>query len=526
MRGIQKLSLGVASLAVIGSGIIGLPAYAAASTYTWRGDAGDGKLATAANWAENAVPADGAKLVFPCIPGSGSVELTNDLSAKVKEISTVKQISNAPITPASSCKSYVIDKVDFQADVKFSGENVNAEDTPFVLIGSQTGIKNLSVDNSNVEFSRAVAKIHLDNFAITNQGCNEIPYVVSSKNTTIGESAGVSPKEKGNITVKRGGTLGALNYESVSYENNVTFEAGSKVGWPKACKGGAGTLTDVTVTLTGDIVLNGDVEYKIGSTETVKITGKLSGPGKFVPSAQNEGKLVVESRDNTSGTPNGEQGAKFEPETIHLDDESNDALQVKRNKTVFLNGKRGWTSVNEGGVLKGNATVDSLYVSGVVAPGNSPGKITVLTNGFALNQTGTYEAELFNKDQYDQIVVQAGGVNLEGALKLMYLPGGKISKNETFVIIDNKGSGPVNGTFKNLPEGAEVTVDGAVFTISYRGGDGNDVVLTAQNDSVGPKAPNTGVKEVLANPAIVAGTGAVTLGALFISSKKKIGARR
>ena len=73
MRGIQKLSLGVASLAVIGSGIIGLPAYAAAGTYTWRGDAGDGKLATAANWAENAVPADGAKLVFPCIPGSGSV---------------------------------------------------------------------------------------------------------------------------------------------------------------------------------------------------------------------------------------------------------------------------------------------------------------------------------------------------------------------------------------------------------------------------------------------------------------------
>ncbi|RKV96311.1 MAG: hypothetical protein D8G53_07190 [Candidatus Saccharimonas sp.] len=521
MRGIQKLSLSVVSLAVVGSGIMGLPAYAAAGTYTWKGDAGDGKLATAANWAENAVPADGAKLVFPCIPGSGSVELINDLSAKIKEISTVKQISNAPITPASSCKSYAIDKVDFQADVKFSGEDVSAGDTPFVSIGSQTGIKNLSVDNSNVEFSHAVTKIHLDNFAIVNQGCNEIQYVVSSKNTTIGESAGVSPKEKGNITVKRGGTLGALSYESISYENNVTFEAGSKVGWPKACKGGAGTLTDVTVTLTGDIVLNGDVEYKIGSTETVKITGKLSGSGKFVPSAQNEGKLVVESRDNTSGTPNGEQGAKFEPETIHLDDESNDALQVKRNQTVFLNGKRGWISVNEGGVLKGNATVDSLYVSGVVAPGNSPGKITVLTNGFALNQTGTYEAELFNKDQYDQIVVQAGGVNLEGTLKLMYLPGGKISKNETFVIIDNKGSGPVNGTFKNLPEGAEVTVDGAVFTISYRGGDGNDVVLTAQNDSVGPKAPNTGVKEVLANPAIVAGTGVVALGALFISSKKR-----
>lgn len=177
--------------------------------------------------------------------------------------------------------------------------------------------------------------------------------------------------------------------------------------------------------------------------------------------------------------------------------------------------------------MKGNATVDGLYVSGMVAPGNSPGKITVLTGGFSLDSTGTYEAEFLNKDQYDQIVVQAGAVNLQGSLKLVYVPGGKVSKGETFTIIDNRGTGSINGTFNGLPEGAEVVADGAVFTISYVGGDGNDVVLTAQNDSVGPKAPNTGAKAaVVASPVIAVSAAAAAVAAVILASKKKVGARR
>lgn len=39
-------------------------------------------------------------------------------------------------------------------------------------------------------------------------------------------------------------------------------------------------------------------------------------------------------------------------------------------------------------------------------------------------------------------------------------------------------AGPVNGTFAGLPKGASVTFSGQPFTISYTGGDGNDVTLT------------------------------------------------
>jgi len=54
----------------------------------------------------------------------------------------------------------------------------------------------------------------------------------------------------------------------------------------------------------------------------------------------------------------------------------------------------------------------------------------------------------------------------------------------TFTIINNDGSDAVSGTFKGLAEGASVTISGVSYTISYQGGTGNDVVLTANNTTV------------------------------------------
>src|SRR5262249_20788283 len=50
---------------------------------------------------------------------------------------------------------------------------------------------------------------------------------------------------------------------------------------------------------------------------------------------------------------------------------------------------------------------------------------------------------------------------------------------EQFTVIDNDGSDPVSGTFQNLPEGSTVGSALADFSLTYRGGDGNDVVIKA-----------------------------------------------
>ena len=49
----------------------------------------------------------------------------------------------------------------------------------------------------------------------------------------------------------------------------------------------------------------------------------------------------------------------------------------------------------------------------------------------------------------------------------------------TITLIDEAGSSPpIDGTFAGLPEGTNITINHQTFSISYHGGDGNDVVLT------------------------------------------------
>ncbi|WP_128380609.1 autotransporter [Streptomyces cavernae] len=51
---------------------------------------------------------------------------------------------------------------------------------------------------------------------------------------------------------------------------------------------------------------------------------------------------------------------------------------------------------------------------------------------------------------------------------------------ETITLVDHGGRAKTTGTFTGLREKAELRVAGTAYRISYRGGDGNDVVLTAK----------------------------------------------
>ncbi len=116
-----------------------------------------------------------------------------------------------------------------------------------------------------------------------------------------------------------------------------------------------------------------------------------------------------------------------------------------------------------------------------IAPGNSPGILRV--GDVAFDSAATLAIEVGGTaagTQYDQLDV-AGTVSLGAAaldVSLGYAPQG----GDSFTIIRNDGADPVTGTFAGLPEGATLTANGVAFSISYRGGDGNDVVLTAKRD--------------------------------------------
>ena len=534
-----KLASVVAVAAVVGAVVFHQPVNAAPATFTWTGAAGDHKMSTAGNWQEGAVPTAGSKLVFKCVEGNESdkEEIQADLPAAVSGLE-VKKLDSLPAN--KSCVRYKLNYMRFTPDAEFTGDftSINDKDIrkiPHIEVYNYSGLKNMKSNGFDGEISYYAGGLQINRLEIANTGynyieCQSTNYSTIAAEKIAGENANVRLNGANNILIKNKGQLG-IGFSNKTSASKITFENGAMISHAIDCAdyeySRLGIGPDITTVLSGDIVLNGDVEYKLPSNMTVKITGKLSGPGKFVAHRDNEGNLLVESSNNTSGTPNGRYGSTHEAKLIKLDDNKpNDILIAKRGETVLLNGRRKEVWVNEGGVFGGDVAMSNLFVLGVVSPGNnSPGKITV-SEYFDIEDGGVYKAKILNKDHYDQTSV-GQYVNLNGgSLDLTYLEGGVIKKGDTFTIIDNKSTIPVQGTFKDLPEGAEITAGGAIFKISYVGGDGNDIVLTALNDwnvpkaSKAPKVPNTGGEKLAVN-LIGAMAGVASAAALLIVAKRK-----
>lgn len=184
---------------------------------------------------------------------------------------------------------------------------------------------------------------------------------------------------------------------------------------------------------------------------------------------------------------------------------------VEGSQTVVLDGRLCDVTVQSGGILKGSGTACSITVQidGLLNPGNSPGCM----NSGNLAIHGTYESEIAGTtvcSQYDQIKV-TGSVTLSGILNLKLLDGYSPTNNSAYVLIDNDGTDAVSGQFSNLPEGSTINVDNRAFKLSYTGGTGNDVVLTAVVLPGLPQSGNTPTT-TLASYIFIAGLSGIVIG--------------
>jgi hypothetical protein len=82
--------------------------------------------------------------------------------------------------------------------------------------------------------------------------------------------------------------------------------------------------------------------------------------------------------------------------------------------------------------------------------------------------------------QFGQLTV-ANTASLTGYLNLQLTNGFVPQLGDQFKLINNQGSNPINGTFTNVLQGSLIWAGDVGFTISYVGGDGNDVVLTVSH---------------------------------------------
>ena len=155
-----------------------------------------------------------------------------------------------------------------------------------------------------------------------------------------------------------------------------------------------------------------------------------------------------------------------------------------------------------GGILGGTGTIKQAVTASAgttIAPGDGAGKTGSLKTGSVqMVQGGSFNVELggTGAGQFDQLVVSspgtlklnngggggggggsgAGGVTLNVSLANGFVP----AIGQSFMIINNQGPFALVGKFFGpINQGGTFTLNSRfIFSVSYMGGDGNDVVIT------------------------------------------------
>jgi hypothetical protein len=274
--------------------------------------------------------------------------------------------------------------------------------------------------------------------------------------------------------------------------NSITFEGGSYTvsGNPMTLRrltvnGGTQTF-NTAVSVTGTPVFTAEA----GSVTTLAAlsvgaggltfagdgsfgVGLISGSGAITKNGL--GAVLLASSGGYSGSVNLNNG-------VFIVDANLPNSAVTINSPITGGGTLGFSGFG------GTGTVGTVnVVQGTISAGTltSPtgilntGSLTFTPNGnFAVKIGGTTPGT----NGHDQLNV-TGTVNLNNAL-LAPIPWNNFRPaiGDSFTILRNDGTDTINGAFLNAPEGA--VFGGALntaFRITYRGGDGNDIVITRVN---------------------------------------------
>jgi autotransporter-associated beta strand protein/VCBS repeat-containing protein len=251
-------------------------------------------------------------------------------------------------------------------------------------------------------------------------------------------------------------------------------------------------------TLYGNLYLLGGGQFDVPNGSLLDVAGSIQGNGTLRLPYTNTGTLVLSGNNTFSGSTYVENG------TLLVDG------VLSSNSDVVL----------VGGTLAGSGSVGQVGgPSGAVAPGGGgPGALA--TNDLYLSPGTTLVARIDGAtagSQYSRLDV-VGTVSLSGAtlsLSLGYAP----AAGDVYTLVANDGSDAVNGTLAGLPEGATLTIGADTFAISYAGGDGNDVTLTAvapSTTTVAASAASSTVGEPVTFTATVATSGLTPTGSVTL----------
>ncbi|MFO0945582.1 MAG: autotransporter-associated beta strand repeat-containing protein [Planctomycetota bacterium] len=395
--------------------------------------------------------------------------------------------------------------------------------TAGVLAGTTLGIQGSITNNASVIFNQSANGTYSGAISgsgtVTKQGTSTITF--SGTNTYTGDttvsagtlalSNGSALADSGAVTVAAGATLQLNASESIG---SLAGVAGSSVNL------NGNTLTtggnDSNTTFAGNISGTGGSLVKVG-TGQFDLTGTNSYTGGTTVSAGtlrgssaslqgnilNNARLVFRQLDPAGGTYAGVISG-----TGTVDKEGANALIMTGNNlytglttitlgSLIVNGQLTSDVAVNGGSLSGTGTIlGAVNVTGgtTLSPGSPATSAGILTTGnttfvaganFAINIGGNTVGTGYDRLQVNgAVVLNNANLGVTGAAGFVAAVGAE------FQIIRNDGNDVVVGTFAGLSEGSVVNVGNNRYQISYVGGDGNDVVLTAIDNAPAPKFSN------------------------------------
>jgi autotransporter-associated beta strand protein len=124
-------------------------------------------------------------------------------------------------------------------------------------------------------------------------------------------------------------------------------------------------------------------------------------------------------------------------------------------------------------------------VSSLSGKGTVKGAVTnegVVTGGLTVNGGYTQSAK-------GELVLRGGPLKVTGAVRLageLDFSAAGTGPARRIAVLDNKGTSKTKGAFEGLKEGTRLELADTTYRITYRGGDGNDVVLTAVSATASP----------------------------------------
>jgi autotransporter-associated beta strand protein len=475
---------------------------------TWNLNPGSADWNTAGNWTPATVP-----------NGSADTATFDPSNTTNVSISANTEVSGITFTPAASAYTITTNP---NVTLTLSGEG----------IVNDSGATQNFVNNGTVQFfNSSTGGVGFNNGTVqffdnsTGGGGTNNGFVQFSNNSTAAGGAGIdnhgSILFQGSSSAGNAGItnhpLGGLNFSNTSTASNAMifcFDSTFISFYDDATAGNAsiGGLMQLYFngSSTGGTARINLVDDKTGfdAPGTLDISGH-NAPGVTIGSLEGNGRVQLGSNNLTVGSNN--LSTTFSG--VILDGGTNGGAGGSLAKigagTLTLSGGNtytGGTTVNAGtllvnntsgsgtgtgavqvnaGTLGGTGTITGAVTVGAgsgpgafLSPGQSPGTLTI-QSALTLNSDATYQFEL-NRSTMAADEVIANGVTINGAeFSFTDLDRGALARGTVFTVIDNTAASLIAGVFRNLPDGALFKVKGNTLRVSYEGGDGNDLTLTA-----------------------------------------------